>query len=34
MAIEGEFDITVDDKDVESISTVGDVVNYIKNKMQ
>ncbi len=33
MAIEGEFDITIDDKDVENIATVGDVVNYIKNRM-
>jgi acyl carrier protein len=33
MAIEGEFDISVEDKDVESISTVGDIVNYIKNRM-
>ncbi|MPN19216.1 Acyl carrier protein [bioreactor metagenome] len=34
MAIEEEFDITIEDEDIEKITTVGDVVNYIKNKIQ
>ncbi len=29
MAIEDEFEIEVDDEDVDKISSVGDVVNYI-----
>ncbi len=29
MAIEEEFDITVNDEDMENVKTVGDVVNYI-----
>lgn len=30
MAMESEFDMEIDDDDVENISTVEDVVNYIK----
>lgn len=29
MALEEEFDIQIDDEEVEKIATVGDVVNYI-----
>jgi len=32
MAIETEFDISVNDEDVENIKTVGDVVNYISER--
>lgn len=31
MALEDEFNLEVDDEDVESILTVGDAVNYINN---
>lgn len=31
MAFETEFDLEIDDDEVENISTVGDVVNYIKD---
>lgn len=31
MALEDEFDLEIDDEDVERIKTVGDAVNYIKN---
>ena len=31
MAIESEFNISVEDEDVENIKTVGDVVNYISD---
>ena len=31
MAFESEFDMEIEDDEVENISTVGDVVNYIKN---
>ena len=31
MAFESEFDMEIDDDEVENISTVGDVVSYIKN---
>lgn len=31
MALEDEFELEVDDEDVESIKTVGDVKAYIKN---
>ena len=34
MALEEEFDIEIPDEDVESIKTVGDAVNYIKEKTQ
>ena len=34
MAIEQDFDIEIPDEDVESIKTVGDAVNYIKEKTQ
>lgn len=30
MAFESEFDLEIDEDEVENISTVGDVVNYIK----
>ncbi|MBQ6907811.1 MAG: acyl carrier protein, partial [Clostridia bacterium] len=32
MALEEEFDIEIDDDDVEKIKTVGDAVRYIKDK--
>ncbi len=32
MGIEDEFDITVDDEDVENFTTLGDVAEYISNK--
>lgn len=32
MAIEEGFDVTIDNEDVEKIQTVGDAVNYIKEK--
>ena len=31
MALEDEFELEVDDEDVETINTVGDAVNYINN---
>ncbi|WFA09791.1 acyl carrier protein [Tissierella sp. Yu-01] len=31
MALEDEFDLEIDDEDVERIKTVGDAVNYIKS---
>ena len=31
MAFESEFDMEIDDDEVENISTVGDVINYIKS---
>ena len=31
MAFEQEFDIVIPDEDAETISTVGDAVNYMKN---
>ena len=34
MAIEQEFDIEIPDEDAESIKTVGDAVNYIKEHAQ
>ncbi len=34
MAMEQEFDIEIPDEDVEGISTVGDAVNYVKEKLQ
>lgn len=33
MAIEEEFDIEINDSEVENIKTVGDVVNYISNNV-
>lgn len=30
MALEDEFDVELPDEDLESIRTVGDIVNYIK----
>lgn len=32
MALEQEFDIEIDDEEVEKIKTVGDAVRYIKDK--
>lgn len=32
MNIEEEFDIEVDDNDVENLKTVGDFINYINSK--
>ena len=32
MAFEEEFDIEIPDEDAEKITSVGDAVNYIKNK--
>jgi acyl carrier protein len=32
MAIEEEFDMEIDDSEVENIKTVGDLVNYITDK--
>lgn len=34
MALEEEFGITVEDEDAESVETVGDVVNAIKEKIE
>lgn len=34
MAMEQEFDIEIPDEDVEQLRTVGDAVNYIKEKVQ
>ena len=34
MAMEQEFDIEIPDEDVEQLKTVGDAVNYIKEKVQ
>ena len=31
MALEEEFDMEIPDEDAEKISTVGDVINYIKS---
>ena len=31
MAIEAEFDVTIQDEDIEGINTVGDIVEYIEN---
>ena len=33
MGLETEFDIEIPDEDAEKIQTVGDAVNYIKEKM-
>ena len=33
MALEDEFDLEVEDDEVESIKTVGDAVDYIKNSL-
>ncbi|ARC85687.1 acyl carrier protein [Clostridium argentinense CDC 2741] len=34
MALEEEFDIEIPDEDAEKISTVGDVVEYIKARVE
>ncbi len=31
MAVEDEFEVKIEDEDVENIKTVGDIVNYIDN---
>lgn len=33
MALEEEFDIQIGDEEVENIKTVGDIVNYISEKV-
>jgi len=33
MGIEGEFDIEIPDEDAEKLTTVGDAMEYIKNKL-
>ncbi|MBC8535217.1 acyl carrier protein [Feifania hominis] len=33
MAVEEEFDLQIEDEDVESITTVGDVVEYITQRV-
>ena len=33
MGIEEEFDIEIDDEDAETISTVADALNYIKERL-
>ncbi|MEG0133532.1 MAG: acyl carrier protein [Clostridium sp.] len=34
MALEEEFDIEIPDEDAEKITTVGDVVDYIKTRVE
>ena len=34
MGFETEFDLSIPDEDAEKISTVGDAVNYIKEKLE
>ncbi|WAW14327.1 acyl carrier protein [Peptostreptococcus equinus] len=31
MAIEEEFDLKVDDEEIDDIRTIGDIINYIEN---
>lgn len=31
-AVEDEFDIEIDDKDIKSIVTIGDLITYIENQ--
>ncbi len=33
MSVEDEFGIEIPDEDVESIQTIGDIVDYINNKL-
>lgn len=33
MAIEEEFDVEIPDEDIEGLKTIGDVVEYIQNKI-
>ena len=33
MTLEDEFDIEIPDEDVEGVRTVGDLVNYLQNKL-
>lgn len=34
MSIEESFDVEIPDEEVENIKTVGDIVKYIKNKVE
>ncbi len=34
MAVEEEFGVAIDDQDVDSVKTIGDVVNYIEAKQK
>ena len=34
LALESEFDMEIDSEDVEGMKTVGDIVNYISEKIQ
>ena len=34
MSIEESFDVEIPDEEVENIKTVGDIVNYIENKVE
>jgi acyl carrier protein len=34
MGFESEFNISIPDEDAEKISTVGDAINYLKEKIQ
>lgn len=33
MALEDEFDIEIDDENIEQITTVGDIVNYLEDSI-
>ena len=33
MALEDEFDLEIEDEEVEAIKTIGDSINYIKNAL-
>ncbi len=34
MALEDEFDVEIPDEELEEIKTVGDIVNYLKDKAE
>jgi len=34
MALEDEFNVEIPDEDLENINTVGDIVNYLKDKAE
>lgn len=34
MAVEDEFEVKIEDEDVENLKTVGDIVNYIDNNAE
>lgn len=34
MAIEDEFDIEIEDEDAESFKSIGDIVTYVKSKVE